>query len=82
MAGDLGKARAGQEEGTQMHYSRLQQKINIFTNNLPGKGETSYFPNEEKNPQNTALGESNTLSHKQHLGQLKLIFEISEIKRG
>jgi len=49
VAGDLGKARTVQEEGTQTHQQSLQQKVNIFTNSLFREGETLCFPSE-KNP--------------------------------
>lgn len=62
-----------------MHLESLQQKVSIFMNNVYREGETSYLPTEKKF-QNEATGETNTLSHKQRLGQEKLIFEISEIK--
>lgn len=63
-----------------MYQKSLQQKANTLTNNLFREGKTSYFHTGKKSP-NKAIRESNILGHKQHLGHLKLTFEISEIKR-
>lgn len=79
VAGDLDKTRRGQGESTHVSEKPLTASKYFHKQSFQG-GKDLIFPYWEKSP-NKAIRELNTLSHKQHLGHIKLTFEISEIKR-